>query len=316
MNHTAPGLVSNCRISKIIQLIILLQKLRFEMATPNPSSTQGGGQSLYDVLGLAVHATEQEVGRAFRQRAPHSHPDKVSVPSSETWLLLLKARDTLTDREKRADYDRLLRKSTKVKVSSQKATKPLLKLPDGFRLSSKFHVWYKQWLMMSKTVKYGLFPQSLANSLITFFEGPLATMYSEPAKQKQKKVEPPRAEATKQRAGATSPCLESTRVGQGRTHHRGLSCTQRAPEEDWVIIEMTPQEEQNIEVAIEPVYGFSYAQLLEVVGKTINDRECGQTLQDIQQALRGIIDLARRSKNSLSPALVSNTQNGKFRSLM
>ncbi|KAJ9542369.1 hypothetical protein OSB04_028875 [Centaurea solstitialis] len=70
---------------------------------PNPSS-------LYEVLGIPIGADVKEVKVAYRRLARVLHPDVVGNgdSSADEFMKVHSAYATLTDQEKRADYDRSL----------------------------------------------------------------------------------------------------------------------------------------------------------------------------------------------------------------
>ncbi|WVZ56211.1 hypothetical protein U9M48_006779 [Paspalum notatum var. saurae] len=70
---------------------------------PPPSS------SFYDVLGLRPGASAREIKAAYRRLALAVHPDAVAAPSSaDDFIRVHAAYSTLSDPDKRADYDRRL----------------------------------------------------------------------------------------------------------------------------------------------------------------------------------------------------------------
>lgn len=72
--------------------------------------------SLYDVLGIPMGATNQEIKTAYRRLARLVHPDVAVKPngsqssptSPDEFLKVHEAYSTLSHPQKRADYDRLL----------------------------------------------------------------------------------------------------------------------------------------------------------------------------------------------------------------
>ena len=64
------------------------------------------GADLYEALGLARSATQEDVAAAFRRRA-HLHPDKHpgDAAAAERFKAITAAHATLSDPEKRAAYD-------------------------------------------------------------------------------------------------------------------------------------------------------------------------------------------------------------------
>ena len=141
-----------------------------------PDPLQVPDLNYYEVLGVEITATNVQVKKAFKKQALYVHPDKASEASNDAWLKLSKAYEVISDQEKRADYDRLLRKEKGGKLSAR-AKGPLLRLPDGFRLSSAFPTWYRQWFSAGRVVKTGQFPSSLVSDLKTFMKGPLQEVH-------------------------------------------------------------------------------------------------------------------------------------------
>ncbi|KAM1021333.1 hypothetical protein ACFX2J_042244 [Malus domestica] len=70
-----------------------------------PRSRIGSSSSLYDVLGIHAGATCQEIKSAYRKLARVLHPD-VAKSSADEFMKVHEAYSTLTDEQKRADYDR------------------------------------------------------------------------------------------------------------------------------------------------------------------------------------------------------------------
>jgi molecular chaperone DnaJ len=69
------------------------------------SSTNDGGDSLYDTLGVGTDATEAEITRAYRRLAREHHPDANPAGSDEGFSELTDAYDVLRDQERRRAYD-------------------------------------------------------------------------------------------------------------------------------------------------------------------------------------------------------------------
>ncbi|MFB6124534.1 MAG: molecular chaperone DnaJ [Halanaeroarchaeum sp.] len=65
-------------------------------------------ESFYDVLGVSRDADEDEIKRAYRKKAAKYHPDVSDGPDAEEkFKKLQKAKEVLTDDEKRRMYDQL-----------------------------------------------------------------------------------------------------------------------------------------------------------------------------------------------------------------
>lgn len=61
--------------------------------------------TLYEILGVEVDATTEQITAAFRRKVKDgAHPDKGGDP--QEFMRLLQAREVLSDPEKRAEYDR------------------------------------------------------------------------------------------------------------------------------------------------------------------------------------------------------------------
>ncbi|KAL6345341.1 hypothetical protein AAG906_015824 [Vitis piasezkii] len=68
--------------------------------------------SLYEILGIPMGATSQEIKSAYRKLARVCHPDVAAISrkdsSADEFMRIHAAYSTLSDPEKRADYDRSL----------------------------------------------------------------------------------------------------------------------------------------------------------------------------------------------------------------
>ena len=85
------------------------------MASPHFDFNSNVGNSVkapnhYEVLGVNRTASNVEIRKSFLAKARHVHPDKNSgvLQSEEMMKLLNKARDILSDPEKRIEYDEQL----------------------------------------------------------------------------------------------------------------------------------------------------------------------------------------------------------------
>jgi molecular chaperone DnaJ len=65
-------------------------------------------EDFYDVLGVSQDADEDEIKRAYRKKASEYHPDVSDDPDAEEkFKKIQKAKEILTDEEKRQAYDRM-----------------------------------------------------------------------------------------------------------------------------------------------------------------------------------------------------------------
>lgn len=65
-------------------------------------------EDFYDVLGVSRDASEEEINRAFREKAAKIHPDVSDDPDAEDkFKKIKKAKEVLTDDEKRRAYDQM-----------------------------------------------------------------------------------------------------------------------------------------------------------------------------------------------------------------
>ena len=67
-----------------------------------------GEETLYDVLGARVEDDYETLKRNYRRLSVQLHPDKNSSATTDAFLRLQKAWETLRDEDARQDYDRTL----------------------------------------------------------------------------------------------------------------------------------------------------------------------------------------------------------------
>nr|XP_010920182.1 chaperone protein dnaJ 11, chloroplastic [Elaeis guineensis] len=99
---------------------------------PPPAALSPAAQSpfasLYDVLGLHADATGQEIKASYRRLARACHPDVVATDrkgtSADEFIRIHHAYSTLSDPDKRADYDRKLLLLGRQRRSVRHATPP------------------------------------------------------------------------------------------------------------------------------------------------------------------------------------------------
>jgi len=60
----------------------------------------------YEVLGIKVDATPEEIKKNFRELAKKTHPDKTKKDSEQEMIKINKAYEVLSDKESRDKYDR------------------------------------------------------------------------------------------------------------------------------------------------------------------------------------------------------------------
>ncbi len=63
-------------------------------------------ENYYDTLGVAIEASPTQIKKAFRERAKKAHPDITGNQASQDMRRLLTAYETLSDPERRKEYDR------------------------------------------------------------------------------------------------------------------------------------------------------------------------------------------------------------------
>lgn len=83
-------------------------------------------ENYYKMLGVPENATQEEIKKGYRRMAMKYHPDKNggSKVATEIFKKITEANDVLSDPNKRAMFDRLLRMQPKAKPTAQAQPQP------------------------------------------------------------------------------------------------------------------------------------------------------------------------------------------------
>ena len=63
----------------------------------------------YEILGVEMDATYEEIKKNFRELAKKTHPDKTKKDSEEEMIQINKAYEILSDKTSREKYDRYMK---------------------------------------------------------------------------------------------------------------------------------------------------------------------------------------------------------------
>ena len=63
----------------------------------------------YEILGVEMDATYEEIKKNFRELAKKTHPDKTKEDSEEEMIQINKAYEILSDKTSREKYDRYMK---------------------------------------------------------------------------------------------------------------------------------------------------------------------------------------------------------------
>jgi len=64
----------------------------------------------YEILGVDINATAEEIKKNFRELAKKTHPDKTKEDSEEEMIKINKAYEVLSDETSKERYDKYLKK--------------------------------------------------------------------------------------------------------------------------------------------------------------------------------------------------------------
>ena len=131
------------------------------------SSIDPAALSHYQILGINLAATPEDIRKAYREKARQYHPDKNPEAIAEEWMKQLnKAYSVLSDNIQRADYN-------ECKEDDEGWTgDPVAALPQGKRLSEDFMKEFLIWTRTRRVDGLGLFPEALTKNLKDFLQGP------------------------------------------------------------------------------------------------------------------------------------------------
>ena len=129
-----------------------------------PEFSLAGGH--YDVLGVGINATQDDLKKAMRERARKLHPNKNPDPRAEEWMKRVnRAYAVLSDTIERDKYD-----EQAADDDEARAFDPATCLPEGDRFSLAFTAQLHMWKLEVSTVKRGSFPECFAKDLNSFVQ--------------------------------------------------------------------------------------------------------------------------------------------------
>ncbi len=86
----------------------------------------------YKILGIKRDASQKEIKNAYRHLAKKHHPDATGKKTDEQFKNIQEAYSTLSDPEKRSDYDACLGESVRVRVRTSVSNKVRYQKRGGF----------------------------------------------------------------------------------------------------------------------------------------------------------------------------------------
>ena len=149
------GLLSYISLYRCIGVIV-------NMAESNPKFTILNitqNLNLYDTLGINFNATDEEIRKAYRDRARMVHPDKNRHLHAREWMQCVnEAYRILSDKIQRREYNE------KLWDEDNAPTSPAIPLPAASRPSSVLEERVKQWLKTNLEIgnQFGVYQTSLA----------------------------------------------------------------------------------------------------------------------------------------------------------
>lgn len=95
---------------------VYVQILIYENESEETSGFSGNGKfkDYYEILGVDINATEEEIKKAYRKKAKEHHPDKGG--DAEVFQEVQEAYEVLSDPEKRQKYDEVYRQTKQEEV--------------------------------------------------------------------------------------------------------------------------------------------------------------------------------------------------------
>ena len=132
--------------------------------------------NLYDTLGICSNSTEEDIRKAYRQRARQLHPDKNIHSQAREWMQKVnEAYSVLTDRIKRREYDQKLLDDDDAPQGN------MISLPDGPKFSAKL----KAKMILWETIKWknvkdiGKFTSFLRDEMTKFSQESMPKLMSQ-----------------------------------------------------------------------------------------------------------------------------------------
>ena len=132
--------------------------------------------NLYDTLGICSNSTEEDIRKAYRQRARQLHPDKNPHSQAREWMQKVnEAYSVLTDRIKRREYDQ------KLLDDDDAPQGHMIPLPDGPKFSAKLKAKMILWekIKWKNVEDIGKFTSFLRDEMTKFSQESMPKLMSQ-----------------------------------------------------------------------------------------------------------------------------------------